>query len=59
MAKSRGEKTKKTKRTVPGKKIKRAAKTNKCDRKAAEYVNSLLKLHKLQAVLLNKLNKEI
>ena len=56
MTKSAKEKIKKA---APAGKIKRAAKMSKSHRKAAEYVNSLLKLHKLQAVLLNKLSKEI
>ena len=53
MAKS---KTKKKKRIIS------AGKSRKADKeqtKAAEYVNYLLELHKLQGVLLNKLSKEV
>jgi len=50
MAKS---KRKKTKRAISAKK------TKKCQTKAAEYVSNLLELHKLQGVLLTRLEKEV
>jgi len=49
-------KTKKKKRIIS------AVKSRKADKeqtKAAEYVNYLLELHKLQRVLLHKLSKEV
>ncbi len=39
--------------------VKRAEKNTKDQTKATEYVSNLLQLHKLQGVLLNRLNKEI
>jgi len=50
MAKS---KRKKTKRAISVKK------TKKRQTKAAEYVSNLLELHKLQGVLLTRLQKEV
>ena len=58
MAKSTGKKTakKRQKRTMPAKKT---GETIKGQTKAAEYVANLVKLHKLQGVLLSKLKREI
>lgn len=47
---------KKTKGATPTKKTR---KTSKNQRKAPEYVNHLLKLHKLQGILLVQLKKEV
>ena len=52
-------KRKRVKRTIPAKKKKKTEKTTKDESKAAEYVSYLLELHKLQGVLLVKLNKEV
>jgi len=52
-------KRKKEKRTLPAKKKKKTEKTTKDESKAAEYVSYLLELHKLQGVLLAKLDKEV
>ena len=53
MAKSTGKKTKKVTSA------KKTMKTAKGQTKAGEYVSSLLELHKLQGVLLTRLDKEI
>jgi len=53
MAKSARKKTKKVK---PAKKTKKMAASQT---KAAEYISSLLELHKLQGVLLTRLKKQI
>jgi hypothetical protein len=54
----KGQKVAKTKRKKVGKKItiKKACQSRS---KAAEYVGNLLELHKLQGVLLNRLDKEV
>ena len=41
------------------KKVKKTKKTARGQTKAAEYINSLLRLHKLQEVLLKRLHNEI
>lgn len=56
MAKS---KRKRAKGALPAKKAKKIEKTTKGQTKAAEYVSYLLELHKLQGVLLNRLDKEV
>ncbi len=56
MAKS---KRKRTKGTMPVKKVRKTKKTTKGQTKAAEYVSCLLELHKLQGVLLSRLDKEV
>lgn len=53
MAKSRKQKAK---TPVPAKKKKKIAKGKT---KAAEYVGSLLELHKLQGILLTQLEKQV
>ncbi len=50
---------KKTKEAVPSKKAKKIDKTAKGRTKVAEYVSHLLELHKLQGVLLKRLDKEV
>ena len=50
--------SKKQKVSVPTKKAKRMKKT-KGQKRAAEYVSYLLELHKLQGVLLARLDKEV
>jgi hypothetical protein len=53
---------KKTRGTMPAKgakRAKRAPKTANGQTKAAEYVNCLLELHKLQGILLTRLRSEI
>jgi len=57
MAKSTKKKTKASIRA--SKKAKKRRKTTKGQSKAAEYVSYLLELHKLQGVLLAKLDKEV
>ena len=52
-------KRKRLKRTLPAEKTKKIKKTAKDESKAAEYVSYLLELHKLQGVLLAKLDKEV
>jgi len=47
---------KKAKKAIPAKKTKKPAEGQT---KAAEYVNHLLELHKLQGVLLTRLKKEV
>ena len=56
MAKSTREKTKSA---ISARKAKKPKKTTKGQTKAAEYVNCLLELHKLQGVLLAQLRKEV
>jgi len=50
--------SKKPKGVISPKKVKRT-KNVKGQKRAAEYVSYLLELHKLQGVLLNRLNKEV
>ncbi|MBA7631130.1 hypothetical protein ES703_38657 [subsurface metagenome] len=50
---------KKIKEAVPSKKAKKIDRTAKGQTKAAEYVSHLLELHKLQGVLLKRLDKEV
>lgn len=50
---------KKTRGAIPAKKARKTKKNGKGQTKAAEYVNSLLELHKLQGVLLVQLDKEV
>ena len=52
-------KRKKEKKTISAKKAKNRLKSTKSQEKTAEYVSNLLQLHKLQGVLLNRLDKEI
>jgi len=57
MEKSTRKKTKASIRS--SKKAKKREKTTKGQSKAAEYVSYLLELHKLQGVLLARLDKEV
>jgi hypothetical protein len=50
---------KKVKSAASSKKIKKMEKSPAKQSKAAEYVHNLLKLHKLQGVLLAQLYKEV
>jgi hypothetical protein len=53
---------KKTRGTIPAKEAKRAKRAPKITNgqtKAAEYVNCLLELHKLQDVLLHRLRRDL
>jgi len=52
-------KRKRIKRSLPAKKKKKTEKITKDESKASEYVSYLLELHKLQGVLLVKLDKEV
>ncbi len=57
MAKSKRKKTKASIRS--SKKAKKRRETTKSQSRAAEYVTYLLELHKLQGVLLARLDKEV
>jgi hypothetical protein len=57
MTKATRKKTKAAKSS--SKKTKKITKTTKDQPKAAEYVSHLLELHKLQGLLLAKLDKEV
>ena len=50
---------KRAKGALPTKKAKKIDKTTKGRTKVAEYVSHLLELHKLQGVLLKRLDKEV
>ena len=50
---------KRAKKTIQSKRAKRSRGTDKDQAKAAEYVSCLIELHKLQAGLLNQLDKEL
>ena len=50
---------KKAKGAISAKKPKKSKKATKGQAKAAEYIDCLLELHKLQGVLLKQLTKEI
>ena len=50
---------KRAKGAMPTKKAKKIDKTTKGRTKVAEYVSHLLELHKLQGVLLKRLDKEV
>jgi len=59
MAKYKRKKQKEAPVTKEARKPTKAEKTAKGRTKAAEYVSHLLELHKLQGVLLTRLNKEV
>jgi len=59
MAKSKRKRQKAAQVAKKARKAKKAEKTAEGQTKAAEYVNHLLELHKLQGALLTRLNKEV